>query len=139
VVSGGKPIGFFVRIRGGRAYLYLGTGSTTPAGWVPADTPLQLGMAGGLTLGLSWGPSCLATDIDYEVYEGQIGDFTSHKARLCSTGGQTSAEFIPDWGSTYYLVVPRSQSSEGSYGKTSSGEERPPGQPACLVQAIGDC
>jgi len=123
----------------GRAFLYLGTGSTTPAGWVPADVPLGVSMTGGFAMGLSWAPSCLATDIDYEVYEGLIGDFTSHKPRLCSTDGRTSATFIPDSGSTYYLVVPRSRSSEGSYGKTSAGSERPPGTPACLVQAIGGC
>jgi len=117
----------------------LGTGSTTPAGWVPTEVPLQLSMSGGLTLSLTWASSCLATDIDYEVYEGQIGDFTSHKPRLCSTGGQTSAAFKPGAGSTYYLVVPRSRSSEGSYGTNSAGEERPQGRPACLVQAIGDC
>lgn len=123
----------------GRAFLYLGTGSTIPAGWVPADVPLGISMTEGSAVSLSWAPSCLSTDIDYEVYEGQIGDFTSHRPRLCSTGGRTSARFKPDSGSTYYLVVPRSRSSEGSYGRTSSGEERPPGQPACLVQSIGGC
>ncbi len=123
----------------GRAFLYLGSADIAPAGRVPADAPLLLAKGEGGALQLSWGPSCLAGDLDYEVYEGQLGDFASHTSRLCSTGGQTTITLVPGRGGTYFLIVPRSPNGEGSYGTTSARAERPPGSPACLPQAIGSC
>jgi hypothetical protein len=122
----------------GRAYLYLGA-ADVPAGWIPTDTPLLLAKVAGEALRLSWGPSCLASDDDYEVYEGQLGGFTSHVPRLCTTRGRTQITLLPASGATYYLVVPRSSLNEGSYGRTSDGTERPRLGSACLPQAIGDC
>ena len=42
-------------------------------------------------------------------------------------------------GSTFYLVVPKSGTREGSYGKTSSGAERPPAVNQCLPQNVAVC
>jgi hypothetical protein len=88
---------------------------------------------------LSWGASCLATDDDYEVYEGQVGSFYSHTSLFCSTGGATTITFTPSAGDRYYLVAPRNATREGSYGTDSGNTERPQGAAACLVQLIGVC
>jgi hypothetical protein len=123
----------------GQAFLYLGSGEVAPAGWVPTDTPLLLARNLGTSLSLAWGQSCLTEDTDYEIYEGQLGDFTSHAPRYCSTSGATQAILLPSDGDTYYLIVPRNQSWEGSYGRTTGGTERPRGTSACLPQAVGTC
>jgi hypothetical protein len=123
----------------GAAFLYQGSPDIAPAGWVPADTPLLLGKTDGDALHLSWGFSCLPSDLDYEVYEGELGDFTSHAPRFCGTAGETEVDLNPEVEQAYYLVVPASANAEGSYGKSSDGTERPPGVPACLGQVIGEC
>jgi hypothetical protein len=95
--------------------------------------------AGG-DLALSWGRSCLASDTDYEVYEGTIGDWTSHTSVLCSTGGATSTTLTPQAADSYYLVVPRNPLYEGSYGRDSAGVMRPQGGAACAIQqTVGVC
>jgi hypothetical protein len=123
----------------GRAYLYLAFGDLAPAGWITADAPLLLAKTAGEELLLTWGPSCLPSDLDYEVYEGQLGDFSSYAPLTCTTGGLTEAVIVPGSGATYYLIVPTSTNGEGSYGRTSFATERPRGTPACLPQAIGQC
>jgi Zn-dependent metalloprotease len=97
--------------------------------------PLVLARAGA-NLSLDWTPSCLASDTDYEVYEGTLGSFTSHVPRLCSTGGASAATISMPAGNKYYLVTPRNAGREGSYGKKSSGVERPASTSPCLPQQI---
>jgi hypothetical protein len=114
-----------------------------PAGRVPdgafiPGVPLTLAKVAG-DIALSWGSSCLSSDTDYGVYEGTIGTYDSHAERFCSSGGLLGITFTPGAGDHYYLVVPRNGSSEGSYGRASSGSERPPGSPACASQMIGAC
>ena len=120
--------------------------STSAAGGVPdggevPGTPLMVGKSGTPgDLELSWGGSCRASDTDYAVYEGLLGDFTSHAPRLCSTGGATSVTLTPASGSGYYLVVPLSpDGAEGSYGTASNGTQRPPSASACQPQVFTDC
>jgi hypothetical protein len=117
---------------------------TTSAGSVPdgaavEESPLTLEKAASGEITLTWSPSCLSTATDYEVYEGAIGDFTSHAPRTCSTGGATTITLAPADGSAYYLVVPRTADREGSYGADSLGAERPQGTPACLPRHLGPC
>jgi len=88
---------------------------------------------------LTWGSSCITSDTDYEIYEGQLGDFTSHAPAFCSTGGATTKTFAPFAGDWYYLVVPTNGVEEGSYGAESGGTERPQGTSVCLGQAFGVC
>jgi hypothetical protein len=112
-------------------------------GRVPGDAgspgvPLSIARSGS-DLKLTWGPSCRPTDTDYEVYEGSLGAFTSHSAKLCTTGGATSATFTPAGGLRYYLVVPTDGSSEGSYGIASNGVERPRGATTCRPQYFTTC
>lgn len=88
---------------------------------------------------LSWGDSCAVDDTDWEVYEGRIGTWGIHAARLCSTGGATTATLTPGGDAMYYLVVPTNGGAEGSYGRSSDGLERPPGSPACYAQNTAAC
>jgi hypothetical protein len=110
------------------------------AGWVPdgarvPGTQLRVDRSGS-DVTLSWGASCVASDGDYEIYEGAIGDFASHTPRFCSTSGATGRTFAPDPGDRYFLVVPRSADREGSYGFDGEGNERPVADAACLPQAL---
>ena len=110
-----------------------------PDGSDPGIAPLTLSHAAGGDVRLSWSPSCLVLDDDYEVYEGMIGgDFTSHAPTQCTTLGDTTVTLTPSSGNTYYLVVPRTDFFEGSYGQRSAGE-RPVGVGPCLPRAIGAC
>ena len=105
----------------------------------PRDRHLDKSTEFGLNLTLNWGDSCQSSDGSYAVYEGTIGDFGSHERIVCSTGGLTTHSFEADTSSTYYLVVPTNGSLEGSYGRASSGDERPSSLLACRPQAIGSC
>ncbi len=128
----------------GVAFVYYSAAQAAPAGAVPDGTdrpgvPLDLAAGPGGDLTLAWGSSCSAGDADYAVYEGVLGDFASHSARLCSTGGATTATFVPAAGDAYYLVVPRNAAREGSHGLRSDGGERLPGPTTCAPQAVGSC
>ena len=84
----------------------------------------------GVDLDLLWTPSC-AGGVDYGVYEGTLGIWTSHEAVRCTTDWSTSATITPGADDRYFLVVPNNLSHEGSYGRDSSGAERPAGASAC--------
>ncbi len=119
------------------------TPQASGAGRVPEKSvqgiPLTLAKSGA-SLSLAWGASCLASDTDYEVYEGAIGgSFTSHAPVTCSTGGATTALVAPAAGGTYYLVVPRNASSEGSYGTRTPSVQRPASALACVPQSLAPC
>ncbi len=109
------------------------------AGQLTAGGPLLVGKGDGLELNLSWGPSCAAGDLDFAVYEGALGFFTSHASRLCSTGGAMSVPLMPAPGNSYYLIVPTNGFREGSYGRNGAGLERPKSVAECLPQSLGAC
>jgi hypothetical protein len=111
--------------------------SCVGAGAVAGSLTVAKGAGGDLAL--SWGPSCSATDADYAVYEGTLGDFASHSSRTCSTAGARSFSLTPAAGDAYYLIVPVHADREGSYGADGSGAERPQGAGACAPQAIQAC
>jgi hypothetical protein len=100
---------------------------------------LTLGKATGEDLLLQWDGSCAEGDDDYAVYEGTLGSFGSRAPVSCTTGGGTSRFLTPAAGDTYYLVVPSHADREGSYGRDSTGTERPPAAGACLPQAVLHC
>ena len=112
------------------------TGAIVASGRTAA---LRVDRDGSGGLGLSWAPSCAATDSDYAVYEGTLGDFDSHQSALCNTGGASAATIPTPSGSVYYLVVPRGAQREGSYGSNSVGIARPPAANACAPQFAQDC
>jgi len=110
-------------------------GAAGPSGRVAG---LTVDRAGGGELLLSWTSSCSANDTDFEVYEGTLGDFSSHHSVVCTTGGMTSAAIQPASQASYYLVVPRNSQREGSYGSDSAGFERPPATTSCVPQLVQD-
>ncbi|MCP3981571.1 MAG: hypothetical protein GY716_19910 [bacterium] len=123
--------GFFTAAGGG--------GGRVPDGASAPGTPLTIERAGPGQMELFWSDSCLAWDDDYEVYEGDFGDWSSHVPVTCSTSGATNLVLDASGPSKYYLVVPRTPFHEGSYGVDSSGAPRPVGDSACLMQFVGDC
>jgi len=118
-------------------------GGTTAPGFVPVTLQVdKSGTPGRLTL--SWPPSCSSGAVDYAIYEGTIGSYYSHVLKDCTdNGGDRVEDIVPQTVDSYYLVVPLSATSEGSYGLDSNGAERPvPSAPPnrCLVsQVIGGC
>jgi hypothetical protein len=88
---------------------------------------------------LDWAASCLGSDNDYEVYEGDLRTRDSHTELFCSTGGATTITFAPSDGQRYYLIVPTDGVDEGSYGTDGTGTERPIGTTSCLPQQIAAC
>ena len=110
-----------------------------PDGTSLSGTPLTVTPAPGGDVTLTWGASCNAGDSDYEVYTGVIGSFTQCSPIACTTAGQLSMTITPSSGSQFFLVVPRNAVSEGSYGLTSAGVERPPSGSPCLSQLIAAC
>jgi len=111
---------------------------SVPDGNVVPGAPLTATWAAG-ELTLSWGDSCLPADIDYEIYEGSLGDFTTHASIFCSTGGATMMSFVPAAGNAYYLVLPSNGLIEGSYGRSGDGFERPAGVFPCRPQRPAAC
>lgn len=107
-----------------------------PDGALGQGVPFTVdGLPGG-QIRLSWGSPCTSSEGDFAVYEGNLGDFSSHVPVACSTGGLMALTFVPAAGDSYYLVVPRSLSFEGSYGTDSRRLQRPPSPSACLPQGI---
>jgi len=88
---------------------------------------------------LNWGGSCQPSDVDYAVYAGNIGEFTSHVPATCSTNGATSATLPADESDLYYLVVPTDLAADGSYGADSDGAERPESLAACRLRITTSC
>jgi hypothetical protein len=116
-----------------------GGGGSVPDGATVAGSPLRVSRQPSGDLTLTWASSCSGADTDYEVYEGTLGNFTSHTPRLCTTSGSTTVTLTPGGDNTYYLVVPRNGVLEGSYGKNSGGAERPQGSNACHPQVLKTC
>jgi hypothetical protein len=124
-------------------YRQVTCGAATLSGSVPdgatvPGTPLTVSKLGSNLL-LSWSASCVASDTNYEIYEGTIGSYYDHHLKLCDTGGATGAVISPAAASSYYLAVPQNAEGEGSYGRDSTGAERPVGTSQCKVQHSGAC
>ncbi|MBP7146660.1 MAG: M36 family metallopeptidase [Acidobacteria bacterium] len=114
----------------------LAAASCSPsAGAIPAT--LAVSRAGASALRLSWHPSCSAGAQDYGIYRGTIGTWYDHVAVDCTDDdGDLVEEIAVPAGNAYFLVVPRSAAAEGSYGRDSSGVERPAGGGACVTAQV---
>ena len=108
-----------------------------PDGDVVAGTPLTVDRSGA-DVSLSWGAAC-GPAVDYAVYEGELADPGGLVSRLCTTGGATTATITPLSDAAYFLVVPLSAGTEGSYGRDGAGNERAPAAAACATQQIAAC
>jgi len=115
--------------------------SAVPDGDMVPGIPLTLNLDDSgpqRMLMLDWGESCGGEAMDYAVYVGTIGNFTTHVPCTCSTGGLTNFGYPPDdIMPQYYLVVPINKAGqrEGSYGVDSSGASRSPSQFECFPAA----
>ena len=97
-------------------------------------------VAGG-GLRISWDPSCANQTVNYGIYQGVIGSWSSHVALDCDDASSDYQEVVtPGGGNRYFLVVPLSNDAEGSYGTNSGGIERPRGATTCrALQMPGSC
>jgi VCBS repeat protein len=76
-------------------------------------------------LDFTYGPACEASG-----HSVVIGDLTSavkgaYSSMVCGIGTSGAASFDPGPGSVFFVVVGNNGSTEGSYGRTSQGAERP--------------
>ena len=118
-----------------------------PAGAVPVGgdlpgTPLLLSKTQTEEIWLAWTASCVTSDSDYAVYEGLLGDFTSHVPvvdSFCTTAGMLTVTIAPTGGNRYYIVVPQGDVREGSYGVDSGRVPRPQSLSACRPQLVEIC
>ncbi len=116
---------------GANAILTAGPGEVGPT--------LGIELASESTLTLRWQQSCSSSVQDYALYEGEIGRWSSHAAIDCQDDlGDRAEQVTISPGSRYYLVVPLAGGAEGSYGKSSGGQERPRGTLVCAPAQIVD-
>ncbi|MBN2382970.1 hypothetical protein JXQ70_08820 [bacterium] len=114
---------FFINVVGtigssAQDYLYLTKVSNSP-----------------VSFDLIWGDSCGEAQTDYALYEGLLGSWFSHTSIVCTTGNELFFnDYFPEIGNYYYLVVPLSETLEGSYGQDSIGIERPVGSDVCRTE-----
>ena len=91
------------------------------------------------SLDLAWGASCSPSSPTYAVYEGAIGSWYSHEARVCSIAALFTT-LAPFGGNRYYLVAPVAGTFTGSLGTSSAGAELPDGSPSCTTdRALAPC
>ena len=69
---------------------------------------------------------------------GTIPNWYDHVRVVCSTAGLTEWFLPPSAASNYYLVAPRNNDREGSWG-LSSVAERPQAIGSCYGQSIAAC
>jgi hypothetical protein len=119
----------------------------TGASRVPEEgaDALHISRDGSGDLALTWGAACFPLGASYGVYEGTIGNWTSHTPRICNAPGPTTV-VTPAAESSYYLVVPYALNTgppdvnfEGSYGLRGDGTERLSSTAACAPQAVQEC
>ncbi len=126
---------------------YSAINSTNPGGlalYAPGTWMIR-GTGGPVAPGsvsLSWGDPCNVASVpgqDFAVYRGTLGTYSSYSSLACTTGQASSflAESAPD--GSFFLIVPRTNAAEGSYGRLSSGAERPPAAAACAPQEVATC
>jgi hypothetical protein len=137
-----------------RANLYYGSadGPSTEADWTKYGIPPQPAGSventlsirrhgSGTNIILTWGNIQCGSGLEFEVYEGHLGDFSSHVPKTCNSFSFAGDDYVlsPNPESSYYLVVVHDGPREGSYGTDGGGNERPPSQTACRPPEIADC
>jgi len=121
----------------------MGTVAGLPGG-LGLDPGSALHVRQGVSPGsvvLSWGVPCNDATVpnqDYAIYQGTLGSWSTLTSLTCSTGHANSWVVNAPGANRFWLVVPQTSSSEGSYGLSSFGE-RPQAASPCRPQAIGAC
>ena len=158
LAAGDYYIGFFDLVADtGATYPMDYDGRTASDSWMQADrtdstgyAPFPGGTGSWMTRGhggplspgsvqLSWDPPCndaTVPDQDYAVYQGSFGSWSEYVSLTCTTGKTRSWLVESPSPESFWLVVPQTSVSEGSYGRSASGD-RPPAAIACRPQAVG--
>jgi hypothetical protein len=120
----------------------------TPPGEAAVAAPLQVDRSGN-DLVLSWGaPGAPCAPTGYAVYRGDLvslattGLYGHDSSLACSTTGSLIIPLADArlGDADYFIVAAENGTSEGSYGRASSGAERPASASACRpAQDLGAC
>jgi hypothetical protein len=118
--------------------------ATPGAGRVPPE--LKLRRIALDVVGFTWPASPCSGVADYAVYEGMLGDWTSHTPLTCfaDPDRDLQATLGVSSGDRYDLVVPANPYGEGSYGlrrdrPTGPGERQPPSGETCTGEQDLSC
>ena len=133
-------LGSMIDVRDAHPYSvnYVTDATGTRPEWVPPTMVVEKTPTGEIRF--IWSSSTCNGGQDFAVLEGNIGDWGSHAPLTCGVGiGTTAAIVDPGAGSHYYLVVPLSAESEGSYGRKSNGVERAPSEFPCRTEQAFAC
>lgn len=125
-------------------------GGPGPGEASPPGAPLLARRAAGSSSAIDvvYQPAPCAGDhtVYWEVRASALGGPPSWSAQQCAVGAEGSASFdpgpVPAGSWVYFAIVGNSGSSEGSYGRDSLGNERPPasGLPGCsFIRDLSPC
>ena len=154
ISSGDMYIGFFDPVDDGSSMIPVDTSSsgdsyynfgTDPSGFILDSTRTFMirGAGGPVPAGsmiMNWNLPCndaTTPGQDYAVYRGDIGNFGTYSNLACTTNNETSY-FAGPQADGFFLIVPHTTPSEGSYGQTSAGAERP-ASGICKTQDLQSC
>jgi ELWxxDGT repeat protein len=102
--------------------------------------PLRVSRISGDGVRLDWDASCTRRDAGYAVYEGALGDYTTHVPATCSVDGVTSWYLRPGPSSRYFVVSALGGNGiEGPLGVASDGTPRAPGPAPCGTPTPAAC
>jgi hypothetical protein len=142
--NGGAVCFFPWRLCTGCTCVTTGLGKTCLASGDQPGTVATLAVTKSATtegdLDLAWSPSCSASQPDYAVHEGSLGQWYTHAPSICSTAGSQSTTLTASGGNRYYLVVPIAGTFTGSFGTSTANGERPDASPSCTDdRALSPC
>jgi hypothetical protein len=99
----------------------------TPKEASPAGNLTVVRAAGGPGVTVTFSPACGSTN--HTAYAGNLTTLASSglawSQRFCGLGVTGTATLDPGGAATYFVVVANNGSVEGSYGRSSTGAERP--------------
>jgi hypothetical protein len=74
---------------------------------------------------VSYAPACAATG--HEIVYGPLSGIATHQyaGQVCNLGSSGIATFDPGSGNAYWVLAGTAAAFEGSYGRSSSGAQRP--------------
>lgn len=144
--------GGFVTQERADVYRGIAQGVSTEAAWIAYGYPPQPAgtvadslrirkFPSGTNLVLTWGDLQCGSGVEFEIYEGRLGDFGSHVPRTCNSFVFPGDDYIlnPDPDSSYYLLVVHDGPREGSYGTDGDGVERAASAMACRPRDVAEC
>lgn len=118
-------------------------GAVPGAGVAGAPLTIHKNTTDPTKLDLAWGASCGNGVTGYAVYEGTLGNYTSHALLpgACNTPDTSLSAIAPGAGNRYYLIsaVDAVAGDEGSLGQSTAGEIPPAASPCRPAADLGPC